>query len=81
MNWELGAFALRQLLASAVVLGPILILIGLSYLHFKQDKKSIVLYIGIGTLLTLLGGVCLYSEFHAEKSVPPVQKGSMPFLR
>lgn len=66
MNSELGAFALRQLLASTVVVGPILILIGLCYYLFKQDRKSVVLYLGAGVVFTLLGAACLYSEFKTE---------------
>ncbi len=42
MNTEFGAFALRQILASTAVVGPILILIGLCYYLFKQDKRSVM---------------------------------------
>lgn len=68
MNSELGAFALRQVFASLAVLGPILILVGLCYFLFNQDRRSIILYIGGGLLLTVIGVICLYSELRTEDS-------------
>ncbi|MEN0060431.1 MAG: hypothetical protein AAGB31_16445 [Bdellovibrio sp.] len=67
MNTELGVFALRQMLASMAVVGPILILIGLFFYIFTQDKKSMLLYLFGGVIFTLIGGVCLYSELRVEK--------------
>ncbi|WP_413944404.1 hypothetical protein [Bdellovibrio sp. HCB-162] len=66
MNSELSAFALRQVLASTVVVGPILILIGLCYYLFKQDRRSVVLYLGAGVVFTVIGAACLYVEFKTE---------------
>lgn len=63
MNVDFGAFALRQILASAVVLGPILVLIGLSFHLFTEDRRSVKIYIAWGVLLTGLGAFCLYNEF------------------
>ena len=81
MSFELGAFALRQLLASTVVVGPILILIGLCYYLFKQDRKSVLIYLGIGIAFTSLGAFCLYQEFKSDRRshervmmVEPAQK-------
>lgn len=68
MNSEMGAFALRQMLASMAVLGPILILVGLCYFLFNQDRRSIIMYIGGGLLLTVVGVACLYSELRTEDS-------------
>lgn len=66
MNTELGAFALRQVLASTAVLGPILILIGLCYFLFNQSRRSVTLYIGAGLILTVIGVACLYTELRSE---------------
>ena len=66
MNSEMGAFALRQVLASMAVLGPILILVGLCYFLFNQDRRSIIMYIGGGLFLTAIGVACLYSELRSE---------------
>ena len=81
MSFELGAFALRQLLASTVVVGPILILIGLCYYLFKQDRKSVLIYLGVGIAFTILGAFCLYKEFKSDSRshervmmVEPAQK-------
>lgn len=69
MNFELGAFALRQLLTSTVVVGPILILIGLCYYLFKQDRRSVMIYLGIGIVCTIIGAFCLYLEFKTDDRV------------
>ncbi|KYG69985.1 hypothetical protein [Bdellovibrio bacteriovorus] len=77
MNSEVGAFALRQVLASTAVVGPILILIGLCYYLFKQDKRSVLLYLGAGVVCTVVGAFCLYSELRAESgSSPEVQRAA-----
>ncbi|MBV2168431.1 MAG: hypothetical protein KUL82_06970 [Bdellovibrio sp.] len=67
MYSELGVFALKQVLASMAVVGPILILIGLCFYIFKQDRRSIVLYLTAGVFFTLIGAVCLYTEFKTEQ--------------
>lgn len=68
MNSELGAFALRQVLASTAVVGPILILIGLCYFLFNQSRRSVILYIAAGLVLTVIGVACLYSELRSDAS-------------
>ncbi|XGC81964.1 hypothetical protein ACES2L_05640 [Bdellovibrio bacteriovorus] len=66
MSIELGSFALRQVLSSTVVLGPLLLLIGVSYFLFKQDRKSVLFYLATGAVFTVVGMACLYSGFHLE---------------
>lgn len=66
MSTELGAFALRQVLASTAVVGPILILIGLCYFLFNQSRQSVLGYIGVGLVLTIIGVICLYGELRRE---------------
>lgn len=68
MSTELGAFALRQVLASTAVVGPILILIGLCYFLFNQSRRSVVGYISAGLVLTVIGVICLYLELRIEGS-------------
>lgn len=67
MYSELGVFALKQVLASMAVVGPILILIGLCFYIFRQDRRSIILYLTAGVFFTLVGAVCLYTEFKTEQ--------------
>lgn len=67
METQLGAFALRQILASTAVVGPILILIGLCYYLFKQDRKSVYLYLIVGVLLTFLGASVLYVDLARDR--------------
>ncbi|KHD87522.1 MAG: hypothetical protein OM95_13815 [Bdellovibrio sp. ArHS] len=77
MNSEVGVFALRQVLASTAVVGPILILIGLCYYLFKQDKRSVLLYLCAGVVCTIIGVVCLYTEFRVEAGqAPEVQRAA-----
>jgi|GEM_PF-2480842 len=78
MNSELGAFALRQILASSAVVGPILILIGLCYYLFRQDRRSVMLYLCAGVIFTVIGAVCLYEEFKAEEQGEEAQSASTP---
>lgn len=59
MNQDLGVFALWQVLASAVIIGPILLLIGL---FSRQQRRRSNIYITLGALLTLLGAFCLYQS-------------------
>lgn len=67
MSYSEGGFVLRQILASSVVLGPLLLLIGLFFYLYRQDRKTVVFYISAGFFLTLLGAACLYSEFKEEE--------------
>jgi hypothetical protein len=59
MNLQMGIFALNQVLASFVVIGPILVLIGLISL---KDRKRNSVYVGMGLVLTLMGSYFLYSN-------------------
>lgn len=66
MNLALGAFALRQMLASTVVLGPLLLLIGISFCYFRQDKKSVRFYVIAGIIFSIIGMTVVYSGYHLE---------------
>lgn len=63
MDGHFSAFALRQILMSTAVIGPILILIGFCYYIFKQDRKAVFIYLVIGMLCTAFGVSMLYYEF------------------
>ncbi len=64
MDSAFSAFALRQILMSTAVIGPILILIGFCYYLFKQDRKAVFIYLVIGSLCTVFGFSMLYYEFN-----------------
>ncbi len=66
MSYSEGGFVLRQILASSIVLGPLLLLIGIFFLLYKQDRKTVVFYLVAGFMLTLVGAACLYTEFKDE---------------
>lgn len=66
MSYSEGGFVLRQILASSIVLGPLLLLIGIFFFLYKQDRKTVVFYLVVGVTLTLVGAVCLYTEFRDE---------------
>jgi len=63
MSFEMGVFALRQLVSSMVVVGPILIIVGLFNFIFTQNRKVVMAYIISGACLTMLGAWNLYVEF------------------
>ncbi len=63
MSFSEGGFVLRQILSSSVVLGPLLLLVALFFLLYKQERKAVVFYFVSGTVLTIVGVACLYSEF------------------
>ena len=63
MNSDQGTFVLRQLLNSTAIIGPILLLIGMSFYIFRQSRKSILIYLSAGIIFSLIGLVCLYTEF------------------
>ncbi|MGE5086682.1 MAG: hypothetical protein ACM3MG_10305 [Bacillota bacterium] len=63
MSLEMGVFALRQLVSSMVVVGPILIIVGLFNFVFTQNRKVVMAYVVTGACLTLLGAWNLYVEF------------------
>lgn len=66
MSYSEGGFVLRQILASSIVLGPLLLLIGIFFFLYKQDRKTVVFYLVVGVTLTLVGAACLYTEFRDE---------------
>ena len=68
MSFSEGGFVLRQILASSIVLGPLLLLIGVFFFLYKQDRKTVVFYLVAGFTLTLVGAACLYTEFRDDRS-------------
>lgn len=63
MNSEIGEFALRQVISSLVVVGPLLIIIAAFNLVFNQSKKVVMIYLVSGVVLTILGAISLYHQF------------------
>ncbi|MNT72854.1 hypothetical protein D3C72_2114930 [compost metagenome] len=74
MSYSEGGFVLRQILASSIVLGPLLLLIGIFFFLYKQDRKTVVFYLVAGFTLTLVGAACLYTEFSEEDRRPLVEE-------
>ncbi|WP_413294459.1 hypothetical protein ACLSU7_04995 [Bdellovibrio sp. HCB185ZH] len=67
MSSELGVFALRQIVSSMVVLGPLIVITGAFSYVFNQNRKAVIAYVVIGLILTVIGGVNMYHEFGARK--------------
>jgi uncharacterized membrane protein HdeD (DUF308 family) len=67
MNSEMGVFALRQIVSSMVVLGPLVVITGAFSYVFNQNRRAVAIYIVVGVVLTAIGAVNLYSEFGARK--------------
>lgn len=74
MSYSEGGFVLRQILASSIVLGPLLFLIGIFFYLYKQDRKTVVFYLVAGVTLTLVGAACLYTEFRDEDHRPQLEE-------
>lgn len=71
MNSEMGEFALRQIISSLVVVGPLLLIIaGFNYV-FNQSKKAVMIYLVAGVIATTIGAVNLYRQFNARSEEPP----------
>ncbi|QDK45034.1 hypothetical protein DOM22_07605 [Bdellovibrio sp. ZAP7] len=68
MNSELGVFALRQIVSSMVVLGPLIVITGAFSYVFNQNRKAVIAYVVIGCILTIIGGLNLYHDFGAKKT-------------
>ncbi|MFM6928614.1 MAG: hypothetical protein ACKOX6_09125 [Bdellovibrio sp.] len=68
MSLEMGVFALRQLVSSMVVIGPILIIVGVFNFIFTQNRKVVMAYIISGACLTCLGAWNLYREFGSGRT-------------
>ena len=73
MNFDVGSFALRQMLNSLAVIGPLLIITGLSFYLFRENRRSIFIYLLLGTSCTIIGAVCLIEEFKKENSERQLQ--------
>ncbi|HEX7673923.1 MAG TPA: hypothetical protein VF412_07125 [Bdellovibrio sp.] len=63
MNSEMGEFALRQIISSLVVVGPLLIIIAAFNLVFNQSKRVVMFYLVSGVVLTIVGAISLYHQF------------------
>lgn len=68
MNFDFGSFVLRQVLNSLAVIGPLLIITGLSFYLFRESKRSVLIYLLLGTSCTIVGAACLVYEFKRENS-------------
>ena len=67
MNSEIGEFALRQIISSLVVVGPLLIIIAAFNLVFNQSKRVVMIYLVSGVILTILGAINLYHQFSSRE--------------
>jgi uncharacterized membrane protein HdeD (DUF308 family) len=67
MNSELGVFALRQIVSSMVILGPLIVITGAFSYVFNQNRKAVIAYVVVGVLLTAIGAANLYHQFGARK--------------
>lgn len=70
MNLDFGVFALRQVLNSLVIVGPLLLITGLSFYLFKESSKSIRVYLVLGALCTVAGACSLVQDFKGERAAP-----------
>ncbi len=67
MNSELGVFALRQIVSSMVILGPLVVITGAFSYVFNQNRKAVIAYVVVGVILTAIGAGNLYYQFGARK--------------
>lgn len=74
MNLDFGAFAFRQMLNSLAVIGPLLIITGLSFHLFREGKRSTYFYLAVGAACTLIGAISLVREFKKENAVRAFQE-------
>lgn len=73
MNGEMSYFALNQVLTSAIILGPIFLVVGLINRRLKRKSS---LYLSVGLFLFMVGCFCLYknlSESHSGGEAPSEQ--------
>ena len=68
MSSEMGVFALRQLVSSMIIVGPILLIIGVFNFVFTQNRKIVLAYVLVGILLTGVGAYSLYQEFGKHRA-------------
>lgn len=71
MYSEMGEFALRQIVSSLVVVGPLLIIIAAFNFAFNQSRKVVMVYFVSGLVLTTVGAVNLYRQFAARGDGSP----------
>ncbi len=66
MNLDFTVFAFRQMLNALAVIGPLLIITGLSFHLFREGKRSTYFYLAVGAACTLVGATSLVREFQRE---------------
>ncbi|MDG0817602.1 hypothetical protein [Bdellovibrio svalbardensis] len=76
MYSELGEFALRQIVSSLVVVGPLLIIIAGFNFVFNQSRKLVMIYFVSGLVLTAVGAINLYRQFSARGGDDPSYQSS-----
>lgn len=81
MIGEMGEFALRQLISSLVIVGPLFIIIAAINFVFKQNKKMVLTYFLLGVFLTLVGAVSLYRQFSVQRNDMPMKPTPSPSMR
>lgn len=73
MGLDFAAFALRQMLNSMVVVGPLLMITGLSLYVFREGGsgggRSMRTYLLLGLLCTVAGACSLVQELRIEQGV------------
>lgn len=74
MNSELGVFALRQIVSSMVVLGPLIVIAGAFSYVFNQNRRAVLAYVLVGLVLTAIGGINLYLEFGSRAKEQEIAK-------
>ncbi|MBO9665462.1 MAG: hypothetical protein J7501_01440 [Bdellovibrio sp.] len=78
MSSEMGVFALRQIVSSMIVVGPILIMIGAFTFVFSNSRKAVMVYLMAGLILTTVGAINLYREFGVRERTAFPQEAATP---
>lgn len=73
MYSEMGAFALKQIVSSLVVVGPLFIIIAAFNFIFNQSRKIVMFYLVSGVVLTVVGAVNMYRQFAATRLPEPAK--------
>lgn len=63
MYSDMGIFALRQIVSSLVIVGPLLMIISALSLAFNQSRRRVLIYLLLGCLLTAIGAASLHGQF------------------
>lgn len=81
MSLDFGVFALRQMLNSLAVIGPLLMITGLSFYVFRESGKSMRAYLVLGFLCTLAGAFSLIQELKREQGAQHFSQQQMEHLK